>query len=112
MKTTLEPPPTDFTDIARYPERTLYGLYSTITHGLDGTACHPGRNCFVLAVVFARKGVAALQEVGLLSSQHVNFPSIDLLGVYPNVEGLSVQAVLVVVAVILLLRNGRKGEGT
>ena len=104
MKITLEPPPTDFTDIARYPERTLYGL--------DGTACHPGRNCFVLAVVFAGKGVAALQEVGLLSSQHVNFPSIDLLGVYPNVEGLSVQAVLVVVAVILLLRNGRKGAGT
>lgn len=67
---------------------------------------------FVLAVVFAGKGIAALQEVGLLSSRHVNFPSIDLLGVYPNVEGLSVQLVLVVIAAILLLRNGRKGAGT
>lgn len=63
---------------------------------------------FVLAVVFAGKGVAALQEVGLLSSRHVNFPSIDLLGVYPNMEGLSVQLALVVIAIVLLLRNGRQ----
>ncbi len=38
MAATLTPRPTDFTDVERYRERTLYGLYSTITHGLDGTA--------------------------------------------------------------------------
>ncbi len=65
---------------------------------------------FVLAVIFAGKGIAALQEVGLLSSQHVNFPRIDLLGVYPNLEGLSVQLILIVIAVFLLLRNGRNGS--
>lgn len=35
---TLEPAPTNFTDLDRYRQRTLHGLYSTITHGVNGTA--------------------------------------------------------------------------
>ena len=34
----LEPPPTDFTERERYQDRTLLGLYNTITQGLEGTA--------------------------------------------------------------------------
>jgi high-affinity iron transporter len=34
----LEPSPTDFTDRERYLDRTLLGLYNTITQGLEGTA--------------------------------------------------------------------------
>ena len=33
----LEPAPTDFTDPARARERSLYGLYNTITLGVEGT---------------------------------------------------------------------------
>lgn len=57
----------------------------------------------VLAVVFAGKGIAALQEAGKLPIDPVNFPRIDLLGIYPNVQGLAVQAGLVLLAVLLLL---------
>ena len=42
---------------------------------------------FVLAVVFAGKGVAALQEAGHLPVDHIAFPRIDLLGIYPTLEG-------------------------
>ena len=34
----LEPPPTDFTERERYQDRTVLGLYNTITQGLEGTA--------------------------------------------------------------------------
>ena len=56
----------------------------------------------VLAVVFAGKGIAALQEAGLLPIDPVNFPRIDLLGIYPNLQGLAVQAGLVLLAALLL----------
>jgi len=34
----LQPPPTDFTDINRANNRSIFGLYQAITNGLDGTA--------------------------------------------------------------------------
>ena len=34
----MEPPPINFHDIERYKQRTLYGLHSTITLGVNGTA--------------------------------------------------------------------------
>src|SRR5690606_40697850 len=37
----LEPAPTDFTDPARARERSLYGLYNTITLGVEGTGMTP-----------------------------------------------------------------------
>lgn len=54
---------------------------------------------YVLAVVFAGKGIVALQEAGTLPSSTVNFPRIDLLGVYPTLQGLGAQALLVLAAV-------------
>jgi len=33
----LDPQPTDFTDEARYSQRSLYALYNTITNGVEGT---------------------------------------------------------------------------
>ena len=57
---------------------------------------------FVLAVVFAGKGVAALQEAGKLPIDPVNFPRIDLLGIYPNLQALLIQAGLVLLAVFIL----------
>lgn len=45
----------------------------------------------VLAVVLAGKGVAALQEAGLIDLHPLNLPRIEILGVYPTVEGLFAQ---------------------
>ena len=70
---------------------------------------------FVLAVIFAGKGIAALQEAGMLPVEHVNFPTIELLGIYPNLEGLGVQVVMVILAVWLYWKGSRgsgAGRGT
>ena len=56
----------------------------------------------VLAIVFAGKGVAALQEAGKLRIDPIAFPEIDLLGVHPNLEGLGLQLTLIVLAVAWL----------
>jgi high-affinity iron transporter len=50
----------------------------------------------LLAVVLAGKGIVALQEAGWLPVNPVPFPSLPLLGVYPNLESLLLQAALVV----------------
>ncbi|HEY0845361.1 MAG TPA: FTR1 family protein, partial [Noviherbaspirillum sp.] len=52
----------------------------------------------VLAVVLVGKGVAALQEAGMLDVTPIAAPSVDLLGVYPSLQTIAAQlAVLVVV---------------
>lgn len=64
---------------------------------------------YLLAIVFAGKGVAALQEAGVIGVYQIAFPRIDLLGVYPNLQGLGLQAALVAVAVAMVLMNRRQG---
>jgi len=66
---------------------------------------------YVLAIVFAGKGVAALQEAGKLPSDSIPFIEIDALGIYPNLESLSVQAFLVLIAVIFYLGTQFKRGG-
>ena len=56
---------------------------------------------FVLAVIFAGKGVAALQEAGYIPISIVNFPRFDLLGIYPNLQGLALQLGLLLLALFL-----------
>ena len=53
---------------------------------------------FVLAVIFTGKGIAALQEAGALHLHPVSFPRIDVLGVFPNLEVLGAQAILLLLA--------------
>jgi high-affinity iron transporter len=55
----------------------------------------------ILALVFAGKGVAALQESGFIPVYPVAMPRIDLLGIYPNLQGLLVQGALLVLALYL-----------
>ena len=50
----------------------------------------------LLAVVLAGKGIVALQEAGWLPIHPVSFPSLPLLGVYPNLQSLLLQAVFIV----------------
>lgn len=57
---------------------------------------------FVMAVIFAGKGIAALEEAGILAEHPVDFPQLPVLGLYADAPGLSLQAFLVIVAIGLL----------
>jgi len=77
--------------IMRYSVRLPLREFFAVTGGL----------MFVLAVIFAGKGVAALQEAGVIIYSPVDFIRIDLLGIYPNLQGLLVQLALIVIAIFL-----------
>jgi len=57
----------------------------------------------VLAVIFAGKGVAALQAAGQLPTDPLPISGIPALGIYPSVQGLALQLLLVVVIVASFL---------
>lgn len=84
--------------IMRYSVRLPLREFFAVTGGL----------MFFLAVIFAGKGIAALQEAGVIISSPVNFFRFDLLGIYPNLQGLLVQLTLIIVAVILWNKKAAK----
>jgi len=57
----------------------------------------------VLAVVFAGKGIAALQEAGKLRIDPINFPEIHILGIYPTLESLGLQLTLIALTIAWLV---------
>lgn len=59
----------------------------------------------VLAFVMIGKGIAALQEAGVIAINQLNAPTISWLGIYPTVQSLVAQLLVVVLAIILLLRQ-------
>ena len=59
---------------------------------------------YYMAVVFAGQGMAELQEGGAISLTPIAWaPRIPTLGIYPTVESLAAQAVLVVLALVAVL---------
>jgi high-affinity iron transporter len=63
-----------------------------------------GAMLYYMAFVFAGKGVAELQEAQLVALTVVDgAPRIPVLGVYPTVESLVVQGLLVVLAIVALV---------
>ncbi len=84
--------------IMRYSVRLPLRQFFAVTGGL----------MFVLAIIFAGKGVAALQEAGVIISSPVNFIRIDLLGIYPNLQGLLVQLALLMLAAYLWNKKSAK----
>lgn len=63
---------------------------------------------YILAVVFAGKGVAALQEAGKLPVTVVQFPTIDVLGIHPSVQGLGLQGLMLLAAAFFVYWSRRK----
>ena len=61
----------------------------------------------VLAVVLAGKGIAALQEAGWLPVSVIEFPRIALLGIYPTLQGVATQLLVVAVLAAGLWYNRR-----
>lgn len=71
-----------------------------------------GALMFALSVVFAGKGVIALQEAGWLAATFVNFPRIDWLGLYPTMQSLGMQSAILAVGAIWLFSNAQPQSGT
>jgi high-affinity iron transporter len=57
---------------------------------------------FLLAVVFTGQGIAALQEAGIVSTSLLNFPRIEVLGVYPTAQSLGLQLLVLMLGAGLL----------
>ncbi|HEU0134233.1 MAG TPA: FTR1 family protein [Allosphingosinicella sp.] len=64
----------------------------------------------VLAVVLAGKGVAALQEAGMIGVTPLGWaPRVEILGLYPTLEGLLAQAAILAILLAGFARNRRGG---
>lgn len=62
-----------------------------------------------LAVVLAGKGIHSLQEAGIVPVSSVAFPvRVDLVGIYPSVQTLAVQAIVIAVFGFLLLGDRKR----
>lgn len=61
----------------------------------------------VLAIVLAGKGIAGLQEAGLLAASPVAVPRIDILGIYPSWQPLLAQAFTLLIVVVVFFVNVR-----
>jgi high-affinity iron transporter len=64
----------------------------------------------VLAVVLAGKGIAGLQEAGLLQTSPVAAPRIDVLGIYPSMQTLLAQAAVLAILVVAFFFNLRSAK--
>lgn len=64
----------------------------------------------VLAVVLTGKGIAALQEANILSSRLLNLPRLELLGVYPTLQGVLAQAACLAILGAGFLYNRNAGR--
>ena len=63
-----------------------------------------GALLYYMAFVFAGKGIAELQEGGAVSLTPLEWaPRVPMMGVYPTVESLAAQGVLVVLALLALI---------
>jgi len=55
---------------------------------------------YAMAVVFVGQGIASLQEASRVSATFLNYvPTIPMLGLFPTVQSLGAQAVLLMLAV-------------
>jgi high-affinity iron transporter len=65
----------------------------------------------VLAVVLAGKGVAALQEAGLISIHPLaDWPRLSILGLFPTLQGVAIQLLTLVVLIAGFMWNRRSAQ--
>ncbi|HNP64472.1 MAG TPA: cytochrome c/FTR1 family iron permease [Woeseiaceae bacterium] len=69
-----------------------------------------GALMFALAIVFAGKGVGALQEAGWIAVTFVNLPRVDWLGLYPTAQSAGIQSVILVIGLTWLLSSPRQSS--
>ncbi|WP_241520893.1 cytochrome c/FTR1 family iron permease [Steroidobacter cummioxidans] len=64
----------------------------------------------VLAVVLAGKGAEALQEAGVLSVRTLPLPRIELVGLFPSVQTVMLQAIVALAAIAGFAYNARSAR--
>lgn len=64
----------------------------------------------VLAVVLAGKGIAGLQEAGLVHTSPIAIPRIDILGIHPSWQTLLAQLGVLLVCVVAFMFNVRSAR--
>jgi len=64
----------------------------------------------ILSFIFAGKGIAALQEAGKIQGTVMEFGPVEWLGIYPTLEGIVLQAIIVMMAAMVLVK-GRTRTG-
>lgn len=57
---------------------------------------------FLLAVIFAGQGIAAFQEAGMIASNMIEFPRVEMLGIYPTLQSLGLQMFVLLMGIALL----------
>ena len=63
---------------------------------------------YIMCIAFAGGGIKELQEGDLISATPITFPTVDILGIYPTVETLVPQAILLIVAIWSFIHYKRK----
>lgn len=66
---------------------------------------------YILAISFAGSGIEELQEggvIGITRIESIPIPTIDFLGIYPHLETLSVQFLLIILAIGMVYYRTRK----
>ncbi|WP_286758455.1 FTR1 family protein [Ralstonia sp. RL] len=66
----------------------------------------------VLAFVLAGKGVSALQKVGFLEMTPIAMPRIDVLGIYPSMQTIIAQVLILAIIVASIAYNVRQQKKT
>jgi high-affinity iron transporter len=65
----------------------------------------------ILTVVLAGKGIAALQEAGIVGIRpFVGVPRIELIGLFPTVQSVAAQIVMVAAVIAGFWANHRKAQ--
>ena len=62
---------------------------------------------FVLATILAGKGIVALQEAGRIAISPIDFPRVELLGVYPTLQSVMAQLAVTLAALTVVWWNRR-----
>jgi high-affinity iron transporter len=62
---------------------------------------------FALAVILAGKGMVALQEAGRIPISPIDFPRVELLGLYPTLQSVLAQAAVTLAALTVVWWNRR-----
>lgn len=65
-----------------------------------------------LAMVLIGKGVAALQEAGMLDVTPIPMPRIDVLGIYPSVQTIAAQLIVMAIIITAMVVNSQPQKKT
>ncbi|PND82817.1 iron permease, partial [Escherichia coli] len=58
------------------------------------------------------KGVAALQEAGMLDVTPIPMPRIDVLGIYPSVQTIAAQLIVMAIIITAMVVNSQPQKKT